>query len=258
MINSIKHYFNIVGLKGLAIAIKGELTNTTTLFTKTREDCAHPIKLRLPGADVYTYQQIFIDEEYKFNADQTPKTIVDAGANIGLTSIYLSNKYPEATIIAIEPESSNFALLQENIAAYPNITAVQAALWHKNEKINLVDPGLGEWGFMTEDTDADAAEKIKADTRHEVDAMTVDKIMQTFNLDHIDILKVDIEGAEKEVFADTSAWLDKVDSIITELHERMKTGSNRSFYNGSNGFQHEWQRGENVYLSRPNRISMHK
>lgn len=254
MINSIKQYLKVVGVRGLAIAIKGQLGKTTTEFTKNRADCAHPIKLRLPGADVYTYEQIFMDEEYKFNTQQHPKTIIDAGANIGLTSIYFANKYPNAKIIAIEPEKTNFEVLKDNVALYPNITPIQAAVWHKNEKINLVDPGLGEWGFMTEE--ADSAEKIKADARHEVDAMTIDRIMEVFNLEHVDILKIDVEGAEKEVFADTSAWINKVDSIIAELHERMKTGSNRSFYNGSNGFDNEWQRGENVYLSRKNGLSI--
>ncbi len=255
MISSIKQYLKVVGISGLMVAIKGQLTNTTTLFTKHRADCKDPIQLRLPGADAYTYEQIFFDEEYKFKVEDEPKTIVDAGANIGLTAIYLANKYPNAKIIAIEPEDSNFELLCKNVANYTNITPLHAALWHKNEKINLVDPGLGEWGFMTEEQDA--AEKIAADTRHEVDAMTVDKIMEKFNLDKIDILKVDIEGAEKEVFEDTSAWINKVDAIIAELHERMKTGANRSFYNGSNGFSLEWQRGENVFLSRKNKLSVY-
>jgi hypothetical protein len=82
--------------------------------------------------------------------------------------------------------------------------------------------------------------------------MTVDKIMQDYNLEKVDILKIDIEGAEKEVFTDTSSWIEKVNSIIIELHERMKAGCNRSFYCGSNGFDNEWKQGENVYLSRGN------
>lgn len=54
------------------------------------------------------------------------------------------------------------------------------------------------------------------------------------------------------MFSDTSSWIEKVDSIIIELHERMKAGCNRSFYCGSNGFNSEWEQGENVYLSRKN------
>ena len=85
---------------------------------------------------------------------------------------------------------------------------------------------------------------------HVVKAMTVDKIIEDFGIDRINILKIDIEGAEKEVFADSSAWIESVDALIVELHERMKPGCNRSFYLGSNGFDHEWSQGENIYLSR--------
>jgi hypothetical protein len=80
--------------------------------------------------------------------------------------------------------------------------------------------------------------------------MTVDTIMREHGIDHIDVLKVDIEGAEREVFRDPSSWIDKVDTLIVELHERLKLGCNRSFYNGTNGFDDEWVQGENVYLTR--------
>ncbi len=82
--------------------------------------------------------------------------------------------------------------------------------------------------------------------------MTIDKIMEDYALTKIDILKIDIEGTEREVFSDTSSWIEKIDSIIIELHERMKAGCNRSFFLGSNGFDREWQQGENIYLSRGN------
>jgi hypothetical protein len=82
--------------------------------------------------------------------------------------------------------------------------------------------------------------------------MTIDKIMKNYSLSKIDILKVDIEGAEKEVFSDTLSWIEKVDSIIIELHERMKKGCNRTFYYGTNGFDNEWKQGENIYLAKGN------
>jgi hypothetical protein len=80
--------------------------------------------------------------------------------------------------------------------------------------------------------------------------MTVDTIMKEQGIDHIDILKIDIEGAEREVFRDPSSWIGKVDALIVELHEPMKPGCNRSFYSGSNGFDNEWLQGENVYRTR--------
>jgi FkbM family methyltransferase len=250
MIRSIRTYLRIVGFSGLLKAIVAKVTDSMVLFKLHRPDCKYPFQLRIPSSDIPTYEQVFIDREYDFLVQTQPNVIVDAGANIGLTSIYFANKYPGAKIIAIEPEQSNFVLLKENVEQYPNIVPIQAALWDKNETINLIDPGLGKWGFMTEKSNS--SKTLTSNNLHTVSALTVNKIMQDYNLTKIDILKMDIEGAEKEVFSNTSSWIENVDSIIIELHERMKVGCNRSFYCGSNGFDNEWIQGENVYLSRGN------
>jgi len=110
-----------------------------------------------------------------------------------------------------------------------------------------VDPALGKWAFRTQARDD---EESFGEIIHEVQGMTVDTIMREQGIDHIDVLKIDIEGSEREVFRDPSSWIDKVDTLIVELHERLKLGCNRSFYNGTNGFDDEWVRGENVYLTR--------
>jgi FkbM family methyltransferase len=195
----------------------------------------------VPSTDVLTYEQVFLNNEYEFRAIERPQVIVDAGANVGLASILFANRYPQAKIFAIEPEHDNFTLLTENVHPYDNIVPLHAALWGENTTIHLMDPGDGAWGFMTEPAGEGRA----------VRAITVDRLMSDHGIGHIDILKVDIEGAEKEVFADTSAWIDRVGSIIVELHEGLKGGCNRSFYNATSGFPHEWLYGENVYVSQP-------
>jgi FkbM family methyltransferase len=80
--------------------------------------------------------------------------IIDAGANIGLTSVVYANRYPEARVIAIEPEVSNFQLLKENAASYPNIELVHGALWKENTKLRILDPGSGSWAFRTQEAAA--------------------------------------------------------------------------------------------------------
>ena len=250
MIRGIKQYLGTIGFRGLLCAIKARVTNSTVYFELNRQDCRYPFRLRVPSSDIPTYQQVFINQEYDFSVKTEPKVIVDAGANIGLASIYFANKYPDAKIIAIEPEQSNFELLKENVAPYSHVIPVHAALWNKNGEINLIDPGLGKWGFMAEMKHP--SEHLPGNTCHTVLAMTIDEIMKDYRLTKIDILKIDIEGAEREVFSDTSSWIEKIDSIIIELHEHMKAGCNRSFYCGSNGFYDEWRQGENVYLSRGN------
>lgn len=244
-VNLIRSYIEVVGLTGIFSVIKAKILNTTDLFEVNKHDVKAPLNLRLPSSDVSTYEQVFINQEYDFLVETQPNVIVDAGANIGLASIYFANKYPEAKIIAIEPEESNFKLLKQNVAPYSTIFPVQAALWNENGEINLVDPGRGNWGFVTE-----TADELLGNVCHKIATITMEKIIDDYELDKIDILKIDIEGAEKEVFSKTSSWIKKVDALIVEIHEYMKPGCSRSFYNGSNGFDNEWHQGENVYLSR--------
>jgi len=237
-------YLRTVGFSGFLKAVRGRLQKSKRPHEVKRPDVRFPFCLRVPSTDVLAYDQIFLAREYDLLLASPPRVIIDAGANIGLASIFFANKCPEAKIISIEPEAENFRLLTKNTAPYPNIVPVQAALWDKNETIHIVDPGHGFWGFVTR--------KACLSDRylHSVEGLTIDKIMEEYRLASIDILKIDIQGAEKEVFRDTSSWIGKVRALIIELHEYNRPGCTRSFYNGSNGFDHEWHQGENIYLTR--------
>ena len=228
-------------------------TGQTVLHTVTRRDCAHPFRLRLPSSDVPTCRQVFVKDEYDFVTERPLRTIIDAGANIGLASIRFANRFPDARIVAIEPEAANFALLRANVAPYPNIIPVQAALWCSDGEIELVDPGLGHWGYMV-DAPA-AATHLPTRVCHRVRAVTVGTLIEAHGLGRIDLLKVDIEGAEREVFADTTGWIDRVDAIIVEEHDRLKPGCRGSVERGAAGFADRWQQGENLFFVRDGRIS---
>ena len=248
MIDTLRVCFHAARAHGVMSAIVGKLTGASFLVRTRHPGIQHPFFLRLPSSDAWTLEQIFVQKEYRFDFARHPLAILDAGANIGLASIVLANRFPQAKIIALEPEAGNFALLERNGAPYPNITPVRAALWHDNSTVEIVDPGLGHWGFMVRSQ----TEKRRPDggSRSHVPAMTVDAIMQKYGMDQIDILKIDIEGSEYEVFDDPSRWISKVDTLIVELHDRMRAGCSRRIYSRSSGFDHEWQIGENVYLSR--------
>lgn len=247
-LRNINTYRRVAGFGGPILAMKGRMMNSDALVNVQREEIKFPFSLRIPSSDVHTCAQIFLYHEYDFLVKTPPNVIVDAGANIGLASIYFANRYPTATIISIEPEEENFTLLKGNVKPYRNIIPLQAALWKSNGTIDLVDPGVGAWGFMTQEIDS--VGKTSGKFCHTVKAITLSKILDDYQFDKIDILKIDIEGAEKEVFEDTTAWIAKVRALIIELHEGKKPGCNRSFYNGSRGFDDEWKQGENLYLTR--------
>lgn len=253
IVKTLKCYWNIAGINGLYTYVMSKLSKSLVsqkLHAIDKKLLKSPIYLRIPSSDILTYWQVFVDNEYKVNVNREPKVIIDAGANIGLASIYFSNLFPSSTIIALEPEQSNFEILQKNIAPYKNIIAVQAALWNENKKINLVDPGLGNSGFMTE-SNTDGQNTFGAQI-HQIAGMTVNRIMEEYQLDYIDLFKIDIEGAEHEVFLSSADWIQNVGSMIVELHERMKPGCNQSFNDAVKDFDGKWTQGENIFVTRNN------
>ena len=231
--------------------------NLPNVLKITQGDYKFPFYIRNNTSDVYVYKSVINYKEYNFISSQEPKVIIDAGANIGLTAIYFAEKYPNAKIISIEPEESNFNLLRQNTQNYPNIITLQAALWDKVGEIELLETGLDNWGFMTGDgSNYNNITTPKIQKKHTVKTVTIESLLNEYNLGLIDILKIDIEGAEKEVFQNHFLWIKNVRSIIVELHERMKLGCEKEFRKIAKNFDDVARYGEDFYLSKNGFIKM--
>jgi len=170
----------------------------------------------------------------RFAYDSIDHVIIDAGANIGLASVYFANLYPDAIIVSLEPDRSNFRLLEMNTADYPQIRAVNAALWCEDKQLSLFSPNGAHSGFCTLEKNSGSLQECG-----EVPAVTLDTLMKTQGLETIDVLKMDIEGAEKEVFQSSSTWIDKVNLLLIELHDHYKPGCSEAFYEATKNFQPE-------------------
>ena len=197
--------------------------------------------IRKNTSDWKAFKQVFILKEYDFPIGFEPKFIIDGGANVGYASLFFADKFPAAEIIAIEPEKSNFEILSKNISRYKQINAIKAGLWHKKASLKIEDSGSGEWGFM-------AKEVGLGD--YDIQAITIDEILKQSGKEEIDILKLDIEGAERELFSQNyDSWLGKVKVLIIELHDRMKEGCSAAFYSAIKKYNFsQTQRGENIIL----------
>jgi FkbM family methyltransferase len=101
----------------------------------------------------------------------------------------------------------------------------------KNTKLRIVDLGWRSWAFRTQEAGAD---KQALSDRGLVEASTLDKILSDHKIDVVDILKIDIEGAEKEVFENSAAWIDRVGVIVIELHDSFKAGSGKAVDSAAN------------------------
>jgi len=229
------------------------------IFQINRSDYEAPIYLRSKTTDLAIYQSIIHNDEYNFVVRKEPKFIIDAGANIGMASVYFAKKYPDAKIIAIEPEGENYKMLKRNTGNYKNISTINAALWDMSGEVNLFgDTGdsTSTLGYVAENDRSTLTSIYDYQKIQLTKAITVEEIILQFNIDSIDIFKIDIEGSEKEVFESCENWINKTNSIIIELHERIKIGCNRAFYNNVKYFQQIGKRGENIFLSKDNYIKM--
>lgn len=173
--------------------------------------------------------------------------ILDCGGNIGCAAVYFANKYPDAQIYSIEPGKDNFKLLKFNTALYDNIHSIKSALWDKETFVQVTKPSEKSTplGLMTFETTADDKDAFKT--------TTVVKLLAESGFDEIDLLKVDIEGAEKEVFSapDVDEWLPKVKVLTIELHDRMKRGCSYAFFKAMSKYKWFFAfRGENLIFIR--------
>ena len=229
MLQSIKFYIIVIQSLGFSNAA-GFLVRRKLKINKVTKlsGIAHPIHMRPGSSDGKVFLQIFVDKDYEFNLGFEPEIIIDGGANIGLTSIYLKNKYPNAKIIAVEPDAENLEVLQTNLGKYSNVFVKHAGLWSKKARGKIYDKyGVGKWGLVVEEFDGEAGQKNLMLT----DTLTIPDIMDEFGLDRIDLLKLDIETAEKEVFGGNyMTWLPKTKAIIIELHDSVAKGCSKPFF----------------------------
>jgi len=249
VLNAVRTYHSLFGPYGVLLAVKARVMRRAMETIVSIPGIKHPVHVRLRTSDIAVLRQVLATEEYDSEVYGSPRTIVDAGANIGLTSIFYANKYPEAMILAIEPEVSNFTVLNRNVAPYSNIVPIRAALWKDEGELSVIDAGLGHYGFQV-------IPKSKLDAKDQsncIPAVTVEKLMRDYGIDQIDILKVDIEGSEKEVFENSSPWIEKVGVLVVELHDRIKVGCARSVYLASKNFEVELHHGESIFFARRNR-----
>jgi len=182
------------------------------------------------SSDSDVFQQIILEKEYEFVVNLLSQhsievnTIIDAGANTGFTSMYLSAYFPNSRIIALEPNKDTFQRLRQNIELnnLSKIELVPLGLWNKDTylKANYDFRDQQAWSFRLEET-SDENDKL-----FEVISMTT--LMKKYQLQGVDLLKIDVEGAEKEIFdanADLS-WLKAVKVIAVEIHDEFECREN--------------------------------
>jgi FkbM family methyltransferase len=214
-----EYYFHLISFNGfLKTENEKEYISNYPNFDVT-------IKLRKrPSSDLNVFAQIYqygdykpLIEAFKTNfPDISSLNIIDAGCNIGLASVYLSNFFPKSNFIIIEPDSSNFESIGHNFELndITNALKIKGGIWSKNSNLKIINDfrDKKEWSIRVEEANDEA----------DLKAYSINYLVAEYDFDHIDILKIDIEGSEKEVFTGANAdvtFLAKTKCIAIEIHD---------------------------------------
>ena len=176
--------------------------------------------------DLLVFAQFFIEKEYseqyieplKIKYSKKINFIVDAGANIGCSAFYFHFLFPDAKIVCIEPETSNYTLLRKNILLNnaSEIIAIQKAVWNEVTQLELMQRDWSPDGFHV-------MKKSEPDqVISKIPTTTFPQLMQDFGYAKIDLLKMDIEGAEQTIFSDEfhlQIFLSKTERLVIEVHK---------------------------------------
>jgi len=173
--------------------------------------------------DAAVLHQIFLDEHYRLDrlarakcifakydeimARGAKPLIIDCGANIGLSAAYLAEQFPAAKIVAVEPQHENVVQGRGNC---PAVEFVEAAVASECGNGSLVDPGRGSWGFQ-----------VKSDPLGRIRFVSINELLEQRPDCEPFLIKIDIEGFEKNLFAKNLDWIDRFFVMIVELHDWM-------------------------------------
>lgn len=157
-------------------------------------------------------------ERYLQTINSDEPVVIDAGANVGLFTRVVLKRKPNAKFFSIEPERNNYNILKMNTEQYSNVVCMQKGLWSKECSLEVIERDTGNWGFMVKET-----EKVGEDI---IDAISIDYLLNHYNIENIDLLKMDVEGSEYEIFSSENLeWLNKCHAIVIETHNNIVKGA---------------------------------
>jgi FkbM family methyltransferase len=172
----------------------------------------YPVWVRPGTTDALVFESNLAREGYAcVPATAEAHFIVDAGANAGFASAYFLTRFPAARVVALEPEPSNFALAARNLAPYgERVTLLREALWHEATVLHLRTTAREDSASVEQEIASPGLECRGVDPLH---------LLERAQAERIDLLKIDIEGAEGSLFShDPDEWIERTSAIVIEIH----------------------------------------
>jgi FkbM family methyltransferase len=199
---------------------KGRLYQDQLLALQMKPPVGQNVFLREVGSDILTFNEVLLEQVYKSVLEHVRecKTIIDVGANIGLASLYFAANYPACRIFAIEPNPSSYRVLNinlEKLIKEGRAETLQAAVWGSEKALGADQTKAADHYsiFTTVELENNGADE------ESIKGLPFKKIIERSGFDEVGLLKVDIEGAETELFKGDLDWLKQTRAIAIEFHK---------------------------------------
>jgi FkbM family methyltransferase len=259
--NYVRRFGFVEGLQ-LLLKIEKNLPVRSNLKKKYRINCLNQdIYLRPDRGDHSMFWQCVVLNQYDLahfpQTDRLLETyhsmisvgkkvlIIDCGANIGLASLYFAKVFKEALIVAIEPDPLNFEMLKLNTASLgERITYINGAIWGDSSNLKIANPASGSASFRVNSID----EKDDADSY--ISGYTINQICEVVGIDSPFIVKLDIEGSQKQLFSSNTEWVGGSHLITLELDDWLLpwAGTSRPFFKVMSKYPFDYLLGgESIY-----------
>lgn len=203
----------------------------TECWLKTK-DSVYPLLCRSGTSDYAVFQQIFFDDEYApIRGKICDGVVIDCGANVGYSAAYFLSLSPGVRVIAVEPDAANVAILRKNLRRFGDrAEVIHAAVWSHRTELAFATSRYRdgrEWARQVTDQPCISDDSTVA-------ALGMEDILARCGAKRIDVLKIDVEGAEAKLFGQGyEAWLPNVDCIAIELHRDSVFGDCESIFHNA-------------------------
>lgn len=201
--------------------LRCSLFNQNENYTLISKNSQYPLICRPKTSDRGIFDQIFVEREYScFDDLSNVDLIIDCGANVGYSSAYFLTRFPKCIVICIEPDRSNFKILEKNLALHKDrVKLISTGIWSHSTGLKISEMSYGGEACAVQ------VRECKPGEVPEMQATDVGTLLKESGLNRISILKMDVEGAEAVVFAKNyESWIPYVDNIAIELHDNTSFG----------------------------------
>jgi FkbM family methyltransferase len=199
------------------------------------------IHLRATRSDHATFFQCLVRRQYDVSAFPQYKAlwnfykrqlqlgatplIIDCGGNIGLSAVWYATNFPKATIVVVEPDSENLKILRLNVAPFESrVLVVEGGVWSHPTRLRIINPTSGSAAFRVEECSSIDDTGVRA--------YSVEELCKIGGNDRPIIVKLDVEGSQKQIFARNTSWIDRTGMIGLELDDWLLpwSGTSRPFF----------------------------